>query len=230
MKDCKEAINSFLTEASVMTSLRHKNLVQLLGITIDSPTICLVTEYMEKGSIAEYLRSRGRSRVSKYDQIKFATDTCAGMAYLELKKVVHRDLAARNVLISEDNTAKVCDFGLASYDKLVQLSGPVPVKWTAPESLKFGKFSSKSDMWSFGILLYEIYSFGRMPYPKLLADDVVKRVENGYRMEAPDGCPSEIYDIMKQAWSADPNKRPTFALVLSKLEQLKKSTDASIFP
>lgn len=113
LKDHSKAAQSFLAEASVMTSLRHKNLVQLLGVVFDGPTIYLVTEYMSKGSLVEYLRSRGRQHVTKKDQINFATDTCAGMAYLESKHVVHRDLAARNVLIAEDCVAKVCDFGLA---------------------------------------------------------------------------------------------------------------------
>ncbi|KAG9510823.1 Tyrosine-protein kinase CSK [Fragariocoptes setiger] len=227
MKDSCAAISSFLTEASLMTSLRHKNLVQLLGITIDKPTICLVTEFMANGSLVEYLQTRGSNKVSKLDQIKFATDTCAGMAYLESKEVVHRDLAARNVLISDDFTAKVCDFGLASRkDITLDCTGgrKVPIKWTAPESLRLGEFSSKSDMWSFGILLFEIYSFGRTPYPRIPLADVVKYVEEGYRMEAPNGCPPEIYAIMRRAWHAEPKERPTFHEVLIQLEQIKDAT------
>lgn len=230
MKDSEEAIRSFTTEASLMTSLKHKNLVQLIGITIDSPNICLVTEFMEKGSLSEYLRTRGRQRVTLKDQIKFARDTCAGMAYLESKKVVHRDLAARNVLISEDYTAKVCDFGLASREKYSDIcmnSGTgcrIPIKWTAPESLRLGEFSPKSDMWSFGILLYEIYSFGRLPYPKIPLTDVVKYVESGYRMDAPEGCPPKIYEIMRHAWSSEPKDRPSFADVLEEIERLYEET------
>lgn len=231
MKDTEEAIRSFTTEASLMTSLRHKNLVQFMGIVIDGPNICLVTEYMEKGSLSEYLRTRGRQRVTLKDQIKFAKDTCAGMAYLESNKVVHRDLAARNILISEDYTAKVCDFGLAGREKFSDIylnSGAgcrIPVKWTAPESLRLGEFSSKSDMWSFGILLYEIYSFGRLPYPKIPLTDVVKYVESGYRMDAPEGCPKKIYEIMRRAWSSEPKDRPSFSEVLIEIEELEKDTD-----
>lgn len=228
MKETEEAIRSFTTEACLMTSLKHKNLVQLIGITIDGPNICLVTEFMEKGSLSEYLRTRGRLRVTLRDQLRFAKDTCAGMAYLESKKVVHRDLAARNVLIAEDYTAKVCDFGLASREKFSDIyiysgaSCRIPIKWTAPESLRQGEFSSKSDMWSFGILLYEIYSFGRLPYPKIPLADVVKHVESGYRMEAPEGCPGAIYNIMKRAWSAQAKDRPSFADVLIELDKLEK--------
>lgn len=229
MKDSEEAIRSFTTEASLMTSLKHKNLVRLIGITTE-PNVCLVTEFMEKGSLSEYLRTRGRQKVTLKDQIKFAKDTCAGMAYLESKKVVHRDLAARNVLLSEDNTAKVCDFGLASREKFSDIymySGTgcrIPIKWTAPESLRSGEFSPKSDMWSFGILLYEIYSFGRVPYPRISLTDVTKYVEDGNRMAPPEGCPPKIYEIMSRAWSAEPKDRPSFADVLEEIEKLDEET------
>ncbi|RWS13873.1 Tyrosine-protein kinase CSK-like protein [Dinothrombium tinctorium] len=225
--DSSKAAQSFLAEASLMTSLRHKNLVQLMGVVFDGGTICLVTEYMAKGSLVDYLRSRGRLHVTPRDQINFAIDTCAGMAYLESKHVVHRDLAARNVLISEECVAKVCDFGLAREESFNLEGGKFPIKWTAPEALKYHRFSNKSDMWSFGILLWEIYSFGRVPYPRIPLVDVVKHVEKGYKMEAPDGCPSEIYEIMRQAWDLDPEARPSFAVVLKKLESFLKKFQAS---
>jgi len=171
--DSSRAAQNFLAEASLMTSLRHKNLVQLLGVVFEGPAIYLVTEYMGKGSLVDYLRSRGRLHVTKRDQINFATDTCAGMAYLESKHVVHRDLAARNVLISDDCVAKVCDFGLAREECFNLEGGKVPIKWTAPEALRYNKFSNKSDMWSFGIMLWEIYSFGRVPYPRIVCFSIL---------------------------------------------------------
>lgn len=225
LKDSSKTAQSYLAEASVMTSLKHQNLVQLLGVVFRDQSVFIVTEFMGKGSLVDYLRSRGRLHVTKKDQINFATDTCSGMAYLESKHVVHRDLAARNVLISEDGVAKLSDFGLAREESFNVEGGKFPIKWTAPEALRFNvKFSNKSDMWSFGILLWEIYSFGRVPYPRIPLADVVKHVEKGYRMEAPESCPAEVYEIMREAWNSEPENRPTFIEVLSRLEVLKAAT------
>ncbi|CAH1103384.1 unnamed protein product [Psylliodes chrysocephalus] len=219
LKDSSEA------EAILMKSLHHENLVNLLGIVRKKDQIYLVTEYMSKGSLVDYLRSRGRQHVTKKDQINFAFDTSSGMEYLEKMHVVHRDLAARNVLIAENGRAKVSDFGLARNEKnATSESAKLPIKWTAPEALKQNKFSNKSDMWSFGILLWEIYSFGRVPYPRIPLADVVKHVEKGYKMEAPEGCPSEVYEIMRQAWDLNPEKRPNFHEVKAKLGHLKQQT------
>jgi len=225
LKDSSQAAQKFLAEASVMTSLRHPNLVQLLGLVFNDQHqhLYLVTEFMSKGSLVDYLRSRGRLHVTKRDQIKFAYDTCAGMEYLESKKVVHRDLAARNVLVAENGDAKVCDFGLAREEIYNQEGGKFPIKWTAPEALRHSKFSNKSDMWSFGILLWEIYSFGRVPYPRIPLADVVKHVEKGYRMEKPEGCTQEIHDLMRQAWDLNAERRPTFHQVKQQLGQLKET-------
>lgn len=222
LKDSSTA-QQFLAEASVMTTLRHENLVQLIGVVLGDKTL-IVTEFMAKGSLVDYLRSRGRNVVTKKDQIHYASDTCCGMQYLEEKKLVHRDLAARNVLISEDGNAKVADFGLARSVDANHAGGRFPIKWTAPEALRESRFTNKSDMWSFGILLWEIYSFGRVPYPRIPLSDVVMHVERGYRMEAPDGCPKEIYDIMLRAWELDLPKRPMFSDIMKTLDKLREET------
>lgn len=204
----------FLAEASVMTSLKHVNLVNLLGVVLGE-TIYIVTEFMSKGSLVDYLRTRGRSVIGRSDQVRFARDTCAGMAQLECKSIVHRDLAARNVLIDENGTAKVSDFGLAlSFDSNHQSKGKIPIKWTAPEAVKEGKFTSKSDVWSFGILLWEIYSFGRVPYPKIQLSEVMSHLDTGYRMGPPESCPPEIFTIMQKTWDKVPEKRPSFRDIL----------------
>ncbi|XP_062712857.1 tyrosine-protein kinase TXK isoform X2 [Aedes albopictus] len=224
LKDAGRASNKFLAEAGVMTTLEHENLVKFIGLVFHDKYIYLVTEYMSKGSLVDYLRSRGRQHITRRDQINFAFDTCSGMEYLEMKKVIHRDLAARNVLISEECVAKVSDFGLARDERYTADISKLPIKWTAPEALKEGKFSNKTDMWSFGILLWEIYSFGRVPYPRIPLADVVKHVGSGYKMEAPEGCPPEIYEMMRQAWDLVPEKRPTFAELKRRLAICKRET------
>ncbi|KAG8576129.1 hypothetical protein GDO81_009779 [Engystomops pustulosus] len=213
---------AFVAEALVMTQLRHKNLVQLLGVIVeDKSSLFIVTEFMAKGSLVDYLRSRGRSVLGGECLLKFSLDVSEGMEYLEANNFVHRDLAARNVLVSEDNIAKVSDFGLTKEASATQDTGKLPVKWTAPEALREKLFSTKSDVWSFGILLWEIYSFGRVPYPRIALKDVVPRVERGYKMDAPDGCPAIVYELMKQCWHLDPNQRPSFRKLREQLEHIK---------
>ncbi|NXO70016.1 CSK kinase, partial [Phainopepla nitens] len=214
---------AFLAEASVMTQLRHSNLVQLLGVIVEEKSgLYIVTEYMAKGSLVDYLRSRGRSVLGADCLLKFSLDVCEAMEYLEANNFVHRDLAARNVLVSEDNIAKVSDFGLTKEASSTQDTGKLPVKWTAPEALREKKFSTKSDVWSFGILLWEIYSFGRVPYPRIPLKDVVPRVEKGYKMDAPDGCPAVVYEVMKKCWTLDPGHRPSFHQLREQLVHIKE--------
>ncbi|KAK1157886.1 tyrosine-protein kinase CSK [Huso huso] len=213
---------AFIAEASVMTQLRHNNLVQLLGVIVEEKGgLFIVTEYMAKGSLVDYLRSRGRSVLGADCLLKFSLDVCEAMEYLEANNFVHRDLAARNVLVSEDNIAKVSDFGLTKEASSTQDMGKLPVKWTSPEALREKKFSTKSDVWSYGILLWEIYSFGRVPYPRIALKDVVPRVEKGYKMDAPDGCPPVVYDIMKQCWILDPLVRPSFRVLREKMQHIQ---------
>uniref|UniRef100_A0A672SCM9 Tyrosine-protein kinase n=1 Tax=Sinocyclocheilus grahami TaxID=75366 RepID=A0A672SCM9_SINGR len=201
---------AFVAEASVMTQLRHTNLVQLLGVIVEEKgSLFIVTEYMAKGSLVDYLRSRGRTVIGGDCLINFSMDVCKAMEYLEANNFVHRDLAARNVLVSEDNKAKVSDFGLTKEASSTQDTAKLPVKWTSPEALREKMFSTKSDVWSYGILLWEIYSFGRVPYPRIPLKEVVPRVEKGYKMDAPDCCPAVVYDIMKECWTLDPVERPT---------------------
>lgn len=217
LKDQTHDLQRFLAEASVMTELRHRNLVSLIGVSLDKSPIYIVTEFMAKGSMVDYLRSRGRAVISKQNQLDFARDVCNGMKYLESRNVVHRDLAARNVLISDDNIAKVSDFGLARETKYVQEGGKFPIKWTSPEALRKSEFSNKSDVWSYGVLLWEIYSYGRVPYPRVPVDQVMQHVEKGYRMDSPDGCPDPVYRIMRDCWEKEPDSRPTFAEIYKTL-------------
>ncbi|XP_061139735.1 tyrosine-protein kinase CSK-like isoform X1 [Syngnathus typhle] len=206
---------AFIAEASVMMKLSHKNLVKLLGvITEEDGGLLIITEYMRKGTLVDYLRSRGRTVLTSVTLINFALDVCEAMVYLESNNFVHRDLAARNVLLSEELIAKISDFGLTKKVSSLEHTNLLPIKWTSPEALKEKKFSTKSDVWSFGILLWEIYSFGRMPYPKIESKNVGPLLEKGYRMPSPDGCPEVIYEIMNDGcWHSEPESRPTFKLL-----------------
>lgn len=216
---------AFVAEASIMTQMRHPNLVQLLGVIVEeNGTLFIVTEFMAKGSLADYLRTRGRTVIDAKCLLKFSLDVCEAMEYLEASNFVHRDLAARNVLVSDDNVAKVSDFGLTKEASSTQDTAKLPVKWTAPEALREKKFSTKSDVWSYGILLWEIYSFGRVPYPKIALKDVVPQVEKGYVMSSPDGCPAVVYDIMRQCWTLDTHTRPSFHTLRQQLEHINSAS------
>uniref|UniRef100_A0A665TTV8 Tyrosine-protein kinase n=1 Tax=Echeneis naucrates TaxID=173247 RepID=A0A665TTV8_ECHNA len=215
---CDVTAQAFMQETAVMTKLQHKNLVRLLGVILHKG-LHIVTELMSKGNLVNFLRTRGRSVVNSVQLLRFALDVCEGMEYLESKKLVHRDLAARNILVSDDYLAKVSDFGLTKLDSKVSDSIKLPVKWTAPEALKKEKFSTKSDVWSYGVLLWEIFSYGRLPYPKMSLKEVKEKVDGGYRMEAPDDCPPGVYALMTSCWEQEPRRRPTFHKVREKLER-----------
>ncbi|CAF0995435.1 unnamed protein product, partial [Brachionus calyciflorus] len=225
----RTTVDEFLKEAFVMSTLSHPNLVKLIGVVkhyipnSEKFEISLVTEFMPKGSLLDYLTSRGRNILTKKELLEFVIHICDAMSYLEEKGIVHRDLAASNVLISKDDIAKVSDFGLAKkiMDDNRSNSGRIRIKWTAPEAIKEKLYSNKSDMWSFGILLWEIFSYGRVPYPKIPVSEVLSQIEHGYQMEKPDGCPDEIYLLMKETWHYDRTLRPTFSQTLKNLHKIK---------
>ncbi|XP_043833730.1 megakaryocyte-associated tyrosine-protein kinase isoform X1 [Dromiciops gliroides] len=226
---CDVTAQAFLDETAVMTKIQHKNLVRLLGVILHQG-LYIVMEYMSKGNLVNFLRTRGRALVHKAQLLQFSLHVAEGMDYLEGKKLVHRDLAARNILISEDHVAKVSDFGLAKAERRGLDTSRLPVKWTAPEALKHGKFSSKSDVWSFGILLWEVFSYGRAPYPKMSLKEVSEAVEQGYRMQPPEGCPASVYALMGSCWEAEPTRRPAFRKLLEKLAKELRSAATEPVP
>ncbi|XP_037084638.1 tyrosine-protein kinase Src42A-like [Pollicipes pollicipes] len=212
----------FLAEAAIMKKLRDAKLIQLYAVcTLEEP-IYIITELMKNGSLLEYLQSI-RGKALKLNQlIDMAAQIAAGMAYLESQNYIHRDLAARNVLVGENSIVKIADFGLARLIKENEYEARVgarfPIKWTAPEAANYSKFSIKSDVWSFGILLTELITYGRIPYPGMTNAEVLHQVEHGYRMPAPPSCPPQLYDIMLLCWNKDPMKRPTFDTLQWQLE------------
>lgn len=207
---------AFLEEASIMKKFRHKRLVALFGVCSEEEPIYIVQEYMNKGSLLEFLR-KDEGKYLEFDELVYiAFQIASGMEYLESKQLIHRDLAARNVLIGENNIAKICDFGLARViednEYCPKQGSRFPVKWTAPEAIVYGRFSIKSDVWSYGILLMELFTYGQVPYPGMHGREVIEMVEKGYRMPKPTThrLPDDIYQTMLKCWDANPEKRPTF--------------------
>ncbi|XP_040160962.1 uncharacterized protein LOC120898750 isoform X1 [Anopheles arabiensis] len=211
----------FLAEAQIMKKLRHVKLIQLYAVcTLEEP-IYIITELMKHGSLLDYLQGKGRS-LKLPQLIDMAAQIAAGMAYLESQNYIHRDLAARNVLVGDNNIVKIADFGLARLIKEDEYEARVgarfPIKWTAPEAANYSKFSIKSDVWSFGILLTELVTYGRIPYPGMTNAEVLTQVEHGYRMPQPQNCNTPLYEIMLECWNKDPMRRPTFETLQWKLE------------
>ncbi|KAM4766797.1 tyrosine-protein kinase Fes/Fps isoform 3-T3 [Cyanocitta cristata] len=231
VKSCRETLPPelkarFLQEARILKQYRHPNIVRLIGVCTQKQPIYIVMELVQGGDFLTFLRSEGPHLRVK-ELVKMTENAAAGMEYLESKHCIHRDLAARNCLVTERNTLKISDFGMSreEEDGIYASTGgmkQIPVKWTAPEALNYGRYSSESDVWSFGILLWEAFSLGAVPYANLSNQQTREAVENGTRLDPPEQCPEEVYQLMQRCWEYDPRKRPSFSTIHQDLIAIRK--------
>nr|XP_008012287.1 tyrosine-protein kinase Fer isoform X1 [Chlorocebus sabaeus]XP_037840873.1 tyrosine-protein kinase Fer isoform X1 [Chlorocebus sabaeus]XP_037840882.1 tyrosine-protein kinase Fer isoform X1 [Chlorocebus sabaeus] len=230
VKTCKEDLPQelkikFLQEAKILKQYDHPNIVKLIGVCTQRQPVYIIMELVSGGDFLTFLR-RKKDELKLKQLVKFSLDAAAGMLYLESKNCIHRDLAARNCLVGENNVLKISDFGMSRQEDggVYSSSGlkQIPIKWTAPEALNYGRYSSESDVWSFGILLWETFSLGVCPYPGMTNQQAREQVERGYRMSAPQNCPEDIFKIMMKCWDYKPENRPKFSELQKELTIIKK--------
>ncbi|XP_058894264.2 tyrosine-protein kinase HCK isoform X2 [Kogia breviceps] len=229
MKPGSMSVEAFLAEANLMKTLQHDKLVKLHAVVTEEP-IYIITEFMAKGSLLDFLKSDEGSKQPLPKLIDFSAQIAEGMAFIEQRNYIHRDLRAANILVSASLVCKIADFGLARIiednEYTAREGTKFPIKWTAPEAINFGSFTIKSDVWSFGILLTEIVTYGRIPYPGMSNPEVIRALERGYRMSRPEHCPEELYNIMTRCWKNRPEERPTFEYIQSVLDDFYTATES----
>nr|KAF6280149.1 fibroblast growth factor receptor 3 [Pipistrellus kuhlii] len=233
-------LSDLVSEMEMMKMIgKHKNIINLLGACTQGGPLYVLVEFAAKGNLREYLRARRppgtdysfdtcklpEEQLTCKDLVSCAYQVARGMEYLASQKCIHRDLAARNVLVTEDNVMKIADFGLARdvhnldyYKKTT--NGRLPVKWMAPEALFDRVYTHQSDVWSFGVLLWEIFTLGGSPYPGVPVEELFKLLKEGHRMDKPANCTHELYMVMRECWHAVPSQRPTFKQLVEDLDRI----------
>ncbi|KAM7073231.1 fibroblast growth factor receptor 2 isoform 8-T9 [Molossus nigricans] len=233
-------LSDLVSEMEMMKMIgKHKNIINLLGACTQDGPLYVIVEYASKGNLREYLRARRppgmeysydinrvpEEQMTFKDLVSCTYQLARGMEYLASQKCIHRDLAARNVLVTENNVMKIADFGLARdinnidyYKKTT--NGRLPVKWMAPEALFDRVYTHQSDVWSFGVLMWEIFTLGGSPYPGIPVEELFKLLKEGHRMDKPANCTNELYMMMRDCWHAVPAQRPTFKQLVEDLDRI----------
>ncbi|PIO25907.1 hypothetical protein AB205_0175090, partial [Aquarana catesbeiana] len=198
----------------ILKKLNHKNIIELYALCTTNDPVYIVTEFMEKGDLLSFLREEEGSLLTDQELLRIADQVADGMAYLEVKRVLHLDLTCSSILVDDNLVCKISQFGFAiqKQGRPVTLEGVIaPVRWMPPEALERGIFSSKTDVWSFGIVLYEIFTLGQTPYTTLKSLEGVRtKLTSGYRLPQPPLCTSDIYSLMLRCWHQNLNSRPSF--------------------
>lgn len=234
---CRERMISnpmeFLKEAAIMHSIEHENIVRLYGVVLDTESLMLVTELAHLRSLLECLKDPGLrvSFLTVPTLCEFAAQICNGMMYLENKRLIHRDLAARNILVFSKNKVKISDFGLSRalgvgkdyYQTNFNVNLKLPIAWCAPECINFLRFTNASDVWAYGVCLWEIFSYGFQPWAALTGHQILEAIDepNYQRLEKPECCPKEYYSLMLKCWQHDAAKRPKFNEIYQLLPDMK---------
>ncbi|XP_011312276.1 focal adhesion kinase 1 isoform X2 [Fopius arisanus] len=227
VKTCKvdadlATAEKFLEEAYIMQQFEHPYIIRLIGVCSEAP-IWLVMELARLGEMRAYLQSH-KHRLDLATLLLYTFQLSTALSYLECKKFVHRDIAARNVLVSSHTCVKLADFGLSRWveDQSYYIASKckLPIKWMAPESINFRRFTTSSDVWMFGVCMWEILMLGVKPFQGIKNNEVIRKLENGERLALPDQCPPRLYSLMSQCWSYEPSKRPTFKDIRENLHEI----------
>ncbi|KAI6227947.1 Ephrin type-A receptor 4 isoform X4 [Aphelenchoides besseyi] len=211
-----KARSDFLMEASIMGQFDHPNVIHLVGVVTKSEPAMILTEYMLNGSLDQFLRANDNGRLCMLQLVQMMCDVAQGMSYLTGKGYVHRDLAARNVLVDDRLTCKIADFGLSrgvsssGDQEYTTQGGKIPIRWTSPEAISHRKYTAASDVWSFGVVCWEILAFGERPYWDWTNHKVIQEIQNGFRLPCPMDAPACLHELMLRCWEAERHMRPTF--------------------
>ncbi|XP_045437230.1 focal adhesion kinase 1 isoform X17 [Pipistrellus kuhlii] len=233
IKTCKNCTSDsvrekFLQEALTMRQFDHPHIVKLIGVITENP-VWIIMELCTLGELRSFLQIRKFS-LDLASLILYAYQLSTALAYLESKRFVHRDIAARNVLVSSNDCVKLGDFGLSRYMEdstyYKASKGKLPIKWMAPESINFRRFTSASDVWMFGVCMWEILMHGVKPFQGVKNNDVIGRIENGERLPMPPNCPPTLYSLMTKCWAYDPSRRPRFTELKAQLSTILEEEKA----